>query len=170
VIAKAIMLMRGVPAKNARAHRGEWSKSAAGSFEVRGKTLGIVGYRHIGAQVGVLAEALGMRVLFYDTSAKLALGNATQVRGLKALLRSCDVVTAHVPGTLETIGMFGAEQLADMREGALLINASRGTVVDINALVDALRRGHLRGAALDVFPTEPTSSNDPFESPLRGSE
>ncbi len=167
VLAEAIMLMRDIPRKNASAHRGGWLKSARGAYEVRGKSLGIVGYGHIGTQVGMLAEALGMRVFFHDTVAKLALGNATPVPGLPALLGQCDVVTLHVPESPDTIGLIGAAELAQMREGAALINASRGTVIDIDALVAALDSGHLRGAALDVFPTEPSSNEEPFESPLR---
>ena len=167
VIAESVLLLRDIPRKNASAHRGEWLKSAAGAFEVRGKHLGIVGYGHIGSQVGVLAEAMGMRVFYYDTSAKLALGNATPVRSLPALLQQSDVVTLHVPEAPDTRGLIGADELAHMRAGAALINASRGTVVDIDALVAALDSGKLRGAALDVFPTEPKSNEDSFESPLR---
>ncbi|MCC6162812.1 MAG: phosphoglycerate dehydrogenase [Acidobacteria bacterium] len=168
VIAEVVMLLRGVPRRNARAHRGEWDKSPSGSFEVRGKTLGIVGYGHIGTQVGLLAEALGMRVQFYDIVTRLALGNAQAVRSLDALLSASDVVTLHVPETSETQGMIGATQIAAMRPGAHLINASRGTVVQIDALADALRADHLAGAALDVFPQEPESNGDEFRSDLRG--
>ncbi|MEM7406982.1 MAG: phosphoglycerate dehydrogenase [Pseudomonadota bacterium] len=167
VIAEAILLLRGIPAKNASAHRGGWQKSASGSYEVRGKHLGIVGYGHIGSQVGVLAEAMGMRVFYYDVSAQLSLGNATPVRSLRALLQISDVVTLHVPGTPDTAGLIGATELADMRSGAALINASRGNVVDIGALADALAAERLCGAALDVFPIEPKSNHDTFESPLR---
>lgn len=168
VIAETVMLLRGVPRRNARAHRGQWDKSPAGSVEVRGKTLGIVGYGHIGTQVGVLAEALGMRVLYYDIVTKLALGNATPVRSLEALLGAADVVTLHVPETPHTQGLIGADQLRLMRPGTHLINASRGTVVDIDALAAALREGYLGGAALDVFPHEPESNSEEFASPLRG--
>jgi len=167
VLAEAVMLLRDIPRKNASAHRGEWLKSASRSYEVRGKHLGVVGYGHIGSQVGVLAEALGMRVFFYDVTAKLALGNATPVRSLAALLAQSDVVTLHVPEAADTRTMIGAAQIAQMRDGAALINASRGSVVDIDALVRALESGKLGGAALDVFPTEPRSNADPFESPLR---
>ena len=167
VLAEAIMLLRDIPRKNASAHRGGWLKSAAGSYEVRGKHLGIVGYGHIGSQVGLLAEALGMRVFFYDVVSKLALGNATPIRSLNGLLEMADVVTLHVPEAPETVRMIGAGELARMRPGAALINASRGTVVDIDALVDALRSGHLSGAALDVFPSEPKASDEEFVSPLR---
>ena len=168
VIAETVMLLRGVPRRNARAHRGQWDKSPAGSVEVRGKTLGIVGYGHIGTQVGVLAEALGMRVIYYDIVTKLALGNATPVRTLDALLGASDVVTLHVPETPQTQGLIGPDQLRLMKPGAHLINASRGTVVDIDALAAALREGHLGGAALDVFPHEPESNTEEFASPLRG--
>ncbi|MFT5448939.1 MAG: D-3-phosphoglycerate dehydrogenase [Gammaproteobacteria bacterium] len=167
VLAEAVMLMRDIPRKNASAHRGEWLKSASGSFEVRGKHLGIVGYGHIGSQVGLLAESLGMRVFFHDVTAKLALGNATPVRSLSALLQQSDVVTLHVPEDDDTRGMISSREFEQLRDGAVLINASRGTVVDIDALVVALDSGRLGGAALDVFPSEPKSNADPFESPLR---
>ena len=168
VLAETVILMRGIPQRNAAAHRGEWIKTAAGSNEVRGKVLGIVGYGHIGTQVGVLAEALGMQVIFYDIESKLALGNARQVTSLDALLEASDVVTLHVPETNETQRMIDSSRLAKMRDGAKLINASRGTVVDIEALAASLHSGHIAGAALDVFPVEPKGSGQPFESPLRG--
>lgn len=168
VIAQAILLMRGIPQKNAECHRGGWSKSAAGSHEVRGKTLGIIGYGHIGTQVGVLAEALGMHVLFHDIETKLSLGNARAAVSLDDLLAQSDVVTLHVPETPATQGMFGQAQIAAMKPGAHLINASRGTVVDIDALADALKSGHVGGAAVDVFPVEPKGNAESFESPLRG--
>ncbi len=168
VIAQAILLMRGIPQKNAECHRGGWSKSAAGSHEVRGKTLGIIGYGHIGTQVGVLAEALGMHVLFHDIETKLSLGNARAAVSLDDLLALSDVVTLHVPETPATQGMFGAAQIAQMKPGAHLINASRGTVVDIDALAAALKSGKVGGAAVDVFPVEPKGNADAFESPLRG--
>lgn len=167
VLAEAILLMRDIPRKNARAHQGDWLKTAKGAFEVRGKSLGIVGYGHIGTQVGLLAEALGMRVFFHDVLAQLALGNATQVQSLPALLQCADVVTLHVPDTELTRNLIGARELARMRPGAALINASRGTVVDIEALAGALNSGHLCGAAVDVFPSEPKTNQDSFESPLR---
>jgi len=166
VIAEAIMLARGIPAKNAGCHRGDWSKSAAGSHEVRGKTLGIVGYGHIGTQVGVLAEALGMQVLFFDVVTKLSLGNARPAASLDDLLARADIVTLHVPENASTRWMIGTEQLAKMKPGAHLINAARGTVVDIEALDLALRSGHLGGAAVDVFPVEPTGNGERFVSPL----
>ncbi|MCU1236158.1 MAG: D-3-phosphoglycerate dehydrogenase [Candidatus Solibacter sp.] len=170
VLAEIIVLMRGIPERNAAAHRGGWLKTATGSHEVRGKTLGIVGYGHIGTQVGVLAESLGMQVVVYDVESKLALGNAKALGSLDALLEASDVVTLHVPETPSTFHMIGAEQLARMKAGARLINASRGTVVEIEALAEALRTKRLAGAAIDVFPAEPKSTQDEFFSPLRGME
>lgn len=167
VLAEIVMLLRGIPHKNAAAHRGEWIKSAAGSREARGKVLGIVGYGHIGTQVGLLAESLGMQVVYFDIQSKLALGNAQSVRTLDALLEAADVVTLHVPETLQTNRMIGEAQIAAMKPGASLINASRGTVVVIEALTKALESGHLAGAAIDVFPREPEANGEPFESPLR---
>jgi len=166
VLGEIIMLLRGIPEKNAIQHRGGWVKSAAHAYEVRGKTLGIVGYGHIGTQIGVLAEQLGMSVIFYDIEAKLALGNARSMPTLDALLEAADVVSLHVPETPATHNMIGAPQLARMRRGSHLVNASRGTVVDIGALVDALDAKHLQGAAIDVFPAEPKGNDDPFVSPL----
>ncbi len=166
VIAEAIMLTRGIPQKNAECHRGGWSKSAAGSHEVRGKTLGIIGYGHIGTQVGVMAEAMGMQVIFHDVETKLSLGNARAAIDLDDLLARADIVTVHVPETPATQWLIGADQLARMRPGAHLINAARGTVVDIEALDAALRSGHIGGAAVDVFPIEPKGNGDAFVSPL----
>ncbi|CAL95716.1 phosphoglycerate dehydrogenase [Azoarcus olearius] len=166
VIAETIMLMRGIPARNALQHRGGWMKSAANAWEVRGKTLGIVGYGHIGTQVGVLAEQLGMSVVFHDIETRLPLGNARQLGSLDALLAVADVVSLHVPETPATMNMIAAPQLAAMKAGSFLINASRGTVVDIDALAQALEAGHLLGAAIDVFPVEPEGNDDPFVSPL----
>jgi D-3-phosphoglycerate dehydrogenase len=168
VIAEAILLLRGIPAKNAAAHRGQWMKSATNSFEVRGKTLGIVGYGNIGMQLGVIAEGLGMIVEFYDSVAKLPLGNARQIPELDTLLGRADVVSMHVPQTASTAHMMGSEQIATMKPGAILINASRGNVVDIDALARSLKSGHLLGTAIDVFPAEPKSNDDEFVSPLRG--
>ena len=168
VLAETIMLLRGIPQKSAQCHRGGWSKSAAGSHEARGKTIGIVGYGHIGTQVGVLAEALGMHVLFHDIETKLSLGNARPARDLDALLAKADVVTLHVPDTAATRWMIGADQIARMKPGAHLINAARGSVVDIDALAQALRSGQLGGAAIDVFPEEPQGNEDPLVSPLCG--
>ena len=167
VLAEIILLLRGIPQRSAIAHRGGWVKTAAGSHEVRGKCLGIVGYGHIGTQVGVLAEALGMRVVFYDIETKLALGNAQPLPSLDLLLDVADVVTLHVPETPQTWRMIGAEQLARMKPGARLINAARGTVVDIDALTQALESQHLAGAAIDVFPAEPKANDEEFISPLR---
>ena len=168
VLAEAIMLMRGIPAKNMACHRGGWMKSASGSYEVRGKTLGIVGYGHIGTQVGVLAEGLGMQVLFHDVEPKLAMGNARPASSLRDLLAHSDVVTLHVPDTPATRMMIGESEIRAMRKGSMLINASRGTVVEIEPLAEALSDGHLAGAAVDVFPKEPKTNKDRFESPLVG--
>ena len=168
VLAEAILLLRGVPEKSAVAHRGGWLKSAENAFEIRGKTLGIVGYGSIGAQLSVLAEALGMNVCFFDVVTKLPLGNARQVRLLPDLLAQSDIVSLHVPETAATQWMIGGEELAAMKPGAILINASRGSVVRIEALADALRAGKLLGAAIDVFPVEPRTNKDEFHSPLRG--
>lgn len=167
VLAEAIMLMRGIPEKSALAHRGVWLKSASNSFEVRGKTLGIVGYGNIGSQLSILAESLGMKVRFCDLDNKLPLGNAERVPSLEKLLAISDVVTLHVPETAATKNMIGAAELAAMKPNSVLINASRGTVVDIDALAHALEKGHLLGAAIDVFPIEPHSNDDEFISPLR---
>jgi D-3-phosphoglycerate dehydrogenase len=169
VVAEIVMLMRGIFWRNTAAHRGEWIKTSAGSNEVRGKKLGIIGYGHIGTQVGVLAEAFGMRVVFHDIDAKLALGNARQTESLDALLAQSDIVTLHVPETPQTRNMIGPAELARMKPGAKLINASRGTVVDIEALAAALDSGHIAAAAIDVFPKEP-KGGEHFESPLRGRE
>ncbi|GAB3112372.1 phosphoglycerate dehydrogenase [Aestuariicella hydrocarbonica] len=167
VIAQAILLLRGIPEKNAVCHRGGWLKSAAGSFEIRGKTLGIIGYGSIGTQVSVLAESLGMNVLFYDVVTKLPLGNATQVRVMDELLRQADVISLHVPETAATQDMIGAKEFATMKKGAIFMNAARGTVVDIDALAAALESGHLGGTAIDVFPVEPRGNDEEFVSPLR---
>ncbi|PTB82711.1 phosphoglycerate dehydrogenase, partial [Pseudidiomarina aestuarii] len=168
VLAEIIMLLRRIPQKNAAAHRGGWDKAAKGSFEARGKVLGIIGYGHIGSQLSILAEQLGMQVRYYDIETKLSLGNALQVRSLDELLAQSDVVTLHVPETPQTQWMIGAKELATMKPEAVLINASRGTVVAIDALADALKSGQLAGAAIDVFPVEPKGNDDIFESPLRG--
>ena len=167
VLGQLILLLRRVPQKNAQAHRGGWDKSAEGSYEARGKTLGIIGYGHIGTQLSILAEHLGMRVRFFDIEDKLVLGNSEQVKSMDDLLAMSDVVSLHVPETPETKDMIGQAQLAKMKKGGILINASRGTVVDIDALTEALASGHIGGAAIDVFPVEPKSNNEEFESPLR---
>ncbi len=167
VIAEAILLLRGIAAKNAAAHRGEWQKSAANAFEIRGKQLGIIGYGNIGMQLGVIAEGLGMQVQFFDVVNKLPMGNARQVGSLERLLAGSDVVSLHVPENRTTHNMIGAEQLQWMKAGAILINASRGTVVDIDALAEKLEDGTIAGAGIDVFPVEPRSNDDEFVSPLR---
>ncbi len=168
VLGQIIMLMRGIFPKSVAAHRGEWVKSAANSWEVRGKTLGIVGYGNIGAQLSVLAESLGMHVLFYDTAAKLPLGRAEACGNLAELLGQADVVSLHVPDTRQTRWMIGAAEIGAMRPGGFLINASRGKVVDVGAVAAAIRDGHLLGAAADVFPDEPADAREEFLSPLRG--
>jgi D-3-phosphoglycerate dehydrogenase len=168
VLAEIIMLLRGIPYRNAMAHRGGWVKTASGSYEVRGKCLGVIGYGHIGTQIGLLAEALGMQVIYFDVEPKLALGNARPMPSLDALLEAADVVTMHVPETPQTRGMIGAPQLARMKPGVQFINASSGTVVDIDALAEALRSRHVAGAAMDVFPHEPKTADEEFVSPLRG--
>ena len=168
VLAEAILLLRGVPEKNALAHRGGWLKSAVNSHEIRGKTLGIVGYGSIGTQLSVLAEGLGMHVAFYDVVSKLPLGNARQVSQLHDLLAQSDIVTLHVPELPSTKWMIGPAEIAAMKQGGILINAARGTVVDIDALAEGITSKKLWGAAIDVFPVEPGSNKDEFVSPLRG--
>ncbi len=168
VLGEAILLLRRIPEKNARVHQGHWDKSAEGAYEARGKTLGIVGYGNIGSQVGTLAESAGMRVIFHDVEAKLPLGNARACAYLNDLLAQSDVVTLHVPGGKGTQNIMNATTIAEMKRGAILINASRGTVVDIDALRAAIDDGRLSGAALDVFPTEPKNVNEPLASPLIG--
>lgn len=168
VIAQAILLLRRVPEKNLLAHQGIWQKSAAGSFEARGKKLGIVGYGSIGSQLSVLAESMGMKVFLHDSVTKLPLGNANQVDSLEALMRECDVLSLHVPENPETRNMIGADELRWMKPESVVINASRGSVVDLDALAVALRENRIAGAAIDVFPHEPASNQDEFTSPLRG--
>jgi D-3-phosphoglycerate dehydrogenase / 2-oxoglutarate reductase len=168
VLAEAILLLRGVPEKSAVAHRGGWLKTADNAYEIRGKTLGIVGYGSIGTQLSVLAEGLGMQVVFFDVVTKLPLGNARQVAKLTDLLAQSDVVSLHVPETQATQWMIDTAEIAAMKPGSVLINASRGTVVRIEPLAEALREKKLLGAAIDVFPVEPRSNQDIFESPLRG--
>lgn len=167
VLAESIMLLRGIPEKNAVSHRGGWQKSAKNSFEIRGKTLGIVGYGSIGSQLSVLAESLGMKVIYFDVITKLPLGNAEQVGSMKELLNTADIVSLHVPETEATKWMMGPEQFAEMKQGSIFLNAARGTVVDIDALAEVIRSGKLLGAAIDVFPVEPRSNDDEFISPLR---
>lgn len=167
VLAEAIMLLRGIPEKNAVCHRGGWQKTAKNSFEIRGKTLGIIGYGSIGSQLSVLAESLGMKVIYFDVITKLPLGNASQVGTMNELLNKADIVSLHVPETDATKWMMGPEQFAQMKQGSIFINAARGTVVDIDALAATLETGKLLGAAIDVFPVEPRSNDDEFISPLR---
>ncbi|MSQ99744.1 MAG: phosphoglycerate dehydrogenase [Xanthomonadales bacterium] len=167
-LAEIIMLMRGIPQRNAAAHRGAWMKSATHSHEIRGKTLGIIGYGHIGTQLGILAENLGMRVIYHDIENKLPLGNAANRPKLKDLPKESHVVSLHVPQTEQTAGMVAGGFLKAMQSGAFLINASRGNVVEIDALAKALQSGHLAGAAIDVFPAEPSTNSEEFASPLRG--
>lgn len=168
VLAEIIMLARRIPEKTWSTHEGGWLKTAEGATEVRGKTLGIIGYGHIGTQLSILAEALGMRVVFYDVVEKLALGNAQSRHSLDDLLAESDFVSLHVPATPETKEMITATEIAKMKPGACLVNASRGNVVVIDALAEALETEHLAGAAVDVFPKEPASAGDEFQSPLRG--
>ena len=167
VLAETILLLRGIPEKNALVHRGGWSKSAEGSFEARGKTLGIVGYGNIGSQLSVLAEALGMHVIYYDVITKLPLGNAHQLGTLDELLAQADVVTLHVPEIASTENMMGAAQFAKMKPGSIFINAARGSCVDIDALAAALESKQVGGASIDVFPQEPKTNDEKFMSPLR---
>jgi D-3-phosphoglycerate dehydrogenase len=168
MIAEIISLARQLGDRSREVHDGKWRKVAAGCYEVRGKVLGIVGYGHIGRQLGVLAEAVGMRVLFYDHAAKLPMGNNAAVPSLEELLGQSDFVSLHVPETPQTKNMIGAAELALMRRGSYLLNASRGTVVVIPALAEALKSGHLAGAAIDVYPEEPEGNNDAFKSALQG--
>jgi D-3-phosphoglycerate dehydrogenase len=168
IMSEIVMLSRRLGDRVREMHAGQWRKVATGSFEIRGKTLGIVGYGHIGRQIGVIAEMMGMRVLFFDVAAKLPMGNNRSTKALDELLAQSDFVTLHVPETPQTKKMIGEHELATMRAGAYLLNASRGTVVDIPALAQALKSGHLAGAAIDVFPEEPESNSDGFETPLRG--
>ena len=167
-IGLTIVLMRDVADKSAAMHRGQWNKSATGSHELRGKTLGIVGYGAIGSQLSVLAEGLGMRVIFHDLSERLALGNARRMRSLDALLAEADVVSLHVDGRKDNTLIIGADQLAKMKPGALFLNLSRGHVVDVDALAEAVTSGRIAGAAVDVFPEEPRTNADPFASALQG--
>ena len=168
VLGELLLLLRKIPEKNAKIHRGEWDKSANGSVEARGKTLGIVGYGHIGAQLSIMAENIGMKVKFYDVLTKLPLTNAVQINSLDELLTTSDVISLHVPENDTTQNMMTAENFAKMKKGAIFINAARGTVVGIDALADALKSGQIGGAAVDVFPVEPKSNDEKFISPLRG--
>ncbi len=167
VTGEYLQLLRDVPARNALLHRGGWKKAASGCFEARGKTIGIIGYGHIGTQVGIIAESLGLNVIFYDIEHKLSLGNAHQVETLDELLERSHIITLHVPETELTKGMIDAPQFAKMRDHVVFLNASRGTVVNIDALAVALRSGKVAGAAVDVFPREPAANGEEFLSPLR---
>jgi len=167
VIAAAIMLIRRIPDKNTAAHEGIWMKDSKGSYELRGKTLGIVGYGNIGSQVSVLAEALGMKVIFYDIETKLPMGNAEDAKSLKQLLNTADVVTLHVPETPQTKNLINKHNLKYFKKGAILINYARGEVVELEALKNAMLTGHIGGAAIDVYPWEPEKNGDKFETPLQ---
>ena len=167
VLGETLLLLRGIPEKSAQAHRGIWNKSAVGSVEARGKTLGIVGYGHIGMQLGILAETLGMKVRFFDIETKLPLGNASQAPTMTALLKEADIISLHVPETPQTQNMMGAAEFEVMKDGVIFINASRGMVVDIDALSEALASKKVAGAAIDVFPVEPKGNDEEFISPLR---
>jgi D-3-phosphoglycerate dehydrogenase len=168
VIGAAIMLIRRITDKSMAAHKGIWMKEASGSFELRGKTIGIIGYGNIGSQVSVLAEALGMKVVFYDVETKMPLGNATDVRTLKEVLSRADVITIHVPETSQTKNLINKTNLRFCKRGAVVINYARGEVIDLNALKKAIEAGQIAGAAVDVFPVEPEKNGDRFETPLQG--
>ncbi|HEX4418824.1 MAG TPA: phosphoglycerate dehydrogenase [Kofleriaceae bacterium] len=167
ILAEVVMLSRHLGDRSREVHEGRWRKIATGSHEVRGHTIGIVGYGHIGSQIGVLAEAFGLRVVFFDIAARLPMGNNRALPRLEDVLEIADFVTLHVPETAQTKHMIGPAELARMKPGACLLNASRGTVVQIDALADAIRRGHIGGAAVDVYPEEPEANSDGFASPLR---
>src|SRR5664279_1732973 len=166
-LSEMISLTRRLPEHNRQMHAGVWSKSAIGAHEIRGRTLGIVGYGNIGSQLSVIAEALGMNVIFFDNAEKLALGNATKMPTLESLLNEADIVTLHVDGRSGNSGFFGRDQFAAMKHGALLLNLSRGFILDIAALKSGLESGHIGGAAIAVFPEEPKTKGDPFASPLQ---
>lgn len=168
VIGLSIVLIRKIIDKNKAAHEGSWMKDAKGSFELRGKTLGIIGYGNIGKQVSILAEGLGLKVIFFDTMTKLTIGNAIACNTLQELAEKSDIITLHVPETAQTKNMMNAEVIGQMKQGAILINYARGEVVDLDALAAALKSGHLNGAAIDVFPIEPEKNGDVFSSPLQG--
>lgn len=167
VIASAIMLIRKIPEKNEAAHKGVWLKESTDSHEIRGKKLGIIGYGHIGSQVSVLAESLGLEVYYYDIESKLPLGNANAADSLTDIINTCDIITLHVPALPSTVNLFNADVIGKFRKGQYLINMSRGNVVDIDALKNSLDQGIIAGAAIDVFPKEPKIVGDPFVSPLQ---
>ena len=168
VIGSAIMLIRRIPDKNVAAHQGKWMKDAKGSFELRGKTLGIIGYGNIGSQLSVLAEALGMKVIFYDTLTKMPLGNAIACKTLKELVGKADVVSLHVPDIESTKNLISKHVIKQFKKGGILINYARGEVVDLDALAAAIKAGDMGGAAIDVFPVEPEKNGDSFQTPLQG--
>jgi D-3-phosphoglycerate dehydrogenase / 2-oxoglutarate reductase len=170
VIGSSIMLIRRILDKNLAAHNGFWNKDATGSYELRGKTLGIIGYGNIGSQVSVLAEAMGLKVIFFDILTKLPLGNAVACKSMKDLVSKADIVSLHVPDTRSTQNMINKSLLKQFKRGSILINYARGEVVEIEALAEALKSGHLSGAAIDVFPVEPEKNGDPFTTPLQGLE
>ncbi len=167
IIAESVMLLRRIPVRDKAAHKGEWLKDAHGSYELRGKTMGIIGYGHIGSQVSVLAEAMGLKVIYYDVEPKLPLGNASAVASLEELMQTSDIVTLHVPATPQTKNMITDKELSYMKEGSFFLNLSRGTVVDLEALKNRLVSGQIAGAAVDVFPLEPKAKNEKFSSPLQ---
>jgi D-3-phosphoglycerate dehydrogenase len=168
IIAESIMLLRRIPERSDAAHDGLWLKDAKGSYELRGKKIGIVGYGHIGSQVSVLGEGMGLQVFYFDVEPKLPLGNAQSVGSLEELMSTCDIITLHVPATKETHNMIGAKEIGWMKKGSILLNLSRGTVVDIDALKNAIETEHLAGAGVDVFPEEPKEKSERFVSPLQG--
>ncbi len=168
VIGAAIMLIRRIPDKNKAAHEGIWLKEATGSYELRGKTLGLIGYGNIGSQVSILAESLGMKILYYDVETKLPLGNAIDAKSLKDVLNKSDIVSLHVPETPQTKNLINRNNIKHLKKGAILINYARGEVVDLKALASAIKEGHIAGAAVDVFPWEPEKNGDSFETPLQG--
>jgi D-3-phosphoglycerate dehydrogenase len=168
VIGAAIMLIRKIPDKSSSAHKGVWKKDASGSYELRGKTLGIIGYGNIGSQVSVLAEALGMKVIFYDVETKLPLGNATDVRSIKEVLTNADVITLHVPETPQTKNLINKNNIKYFKQGSILINYARGEVIELDALKKSIEAGQITGAAIDVFPVEPEKNGDEFKTPLQG--
>ncbi|MCE2843619.1 MAG: phosphoglycerate dehydrogenase [Sediminibacterium sp.] len=168
VIGSSIMLIRKIIDKNAAAHKGIWNKDAKGSFELRGKTLGLIGYGNIGTQTSIMAEAMGMKVKFYDIETKLPLGNAHAVKSIKELVSTSDIISLHVPETASTKNLISKDVLKQFKQGSILINYARGEVVDLDALASALKAKHLSGAAIDVYPWEPEKNGDPFETPLQG--
>ncbi|TVR77958.1 MAG: phosphoglycerate dehydrogenase [Chitinophagaceae bacterium] len=170
VIGESILLMRKIPEKNAAAHRGIWKKEATASHELRGKTMGIIGYGHIGSQVSILAENLGLKVLFYDTEKKLALGNAQQISSLDSLLESSDIITLHIPLSKQTSNFINRKNIEKIKEGAVILNLSRGNVIDLKALKSAIENKRIKGAAIDVYPIEPEKNGDRFDCILAGME